>query len=179
MATNQSDALSLPECRKRVNTHPRDVRIEARRLVMCDNRLSFGTRCLYFLIDDYGWTGRTYVSQLTLAGRLNVSERQIRAFVAELRQAGYITLRRSRRTEAEFRLFWADQDRQDTSGQGGGNTLRPEARPEESFQMHLMETGRNRECALCGGTGRRRYRSPNGGARIGAREWEGPCGCQD
>ena len=104
------NAISLPNPQAGVN---RDLRVESRRAVMFDSRLSFGARCLYFILDDHArGAGHCFASQKLLAGRLDMKERQLRTFMSELQARGYVSLRRGRRTAAEMGLFWADQDRQ-------------------------------------------------------------------
>ena len=133
---------------------------------MNDNRLSFGARCLYFHIDDCArGSGKTFASQAFFARRLAISERQIRTLLNELEEIGYISIHRGRRTAAEVRLFWVDQDRKfssgqeeqdrnfssglepqdrkDSSAQEGQDRKFSSVRPEVFFQRYLIESGFN------------------------------------
>lgn len=59
--------------------------------VLIDGRLSLGARVLYGVMMLYAWqTGQCWPTQATIADRLGCSERQVRTFIKELADCGYV-----------------------------------------------------------------------------------------
>jgi hypothetical protein len=68
------------------------ARATARMAVVCDTRLSPGARLLYVLLDDYaGMAGECWPGQGTIAGKLGVSPRQVKRWLAEVVRADVLT----------------------------------------------------------------------------------------
>lgn len=64
-------------------------------LVMEDLRLSLGARMTYAYLLKYAWQeGSTFVSQTTLAASMGLKERQLRRYLSELQEKGYLVIER-------------------------------------------------------------------------------------
>jgi len=67
-------------------------------LVMNDTALSVGARFTYAMLLQFAWQeGETFPKQETLAGRIGLSVRQVRRYLAELQEANYIKIERKDR----------------------------------------------------------------------------------
>jgi hypothetical protein len=63
--------------------------------VMKDQKLSVGARLTYAFLLMYAWQeGSTFAGQARMAQDMGVSERQLRRYLTELRDAGYIKVER-------------------------------------------------------------------------------------
>jgi hypothetical protein len=81
------------------NKKARDlVRIQMRGLVFRNRRLNDGDRSLYAVLDEFanGVTGISWRAQTTLARELGVCRQEVCERVAQLREAGYLTTRKTR-----------------------------------------------------------------------------------
>ena len=64
-------------------------------LVMNDTKVSMGARFTYAMLLQFAWQeGETFPKQQTLAERIGVSIRQVRRYLGELKEAGYIVIER-------------------------------------------------------------------------------------
>lgn len=64
-------------------------------LVMEDKQLSIGARFTYAFLLRYAWQeGSCFAGQKRMAGDMGVSERHLRRFLTELKEAGYIKIER-------------------------------------------------------------------------------------
>src|SRR3990170_1255111 len=64
-------------------------------LVLKDTRLSIGARLSYAVLLMYAWQeGATFAGQVKMAKDVGVSERQLRDYLCELQQHGYIRIKR-------------------------------------------------------------------------------------
>lgn len=67
--------------------------------------LSVGSKRLFSLLRSYAArSGRAFPFQRTLAARLGVSDRQVRTYVKELRDAGFLDVRKRQHSSAEYSL---------------------------------------------------------------------------
>lgn len=64
-------------------------------LVLKDTKLSLGARLSYAVLLMYAWQeGSTFAGQVKMAGDVGVSERQLRDYLHELQDTGYIKIKR-------------------------------------------------------------------------------------
>ena len=64
-------------------------------LVMNDTSLSIAARFTYAMLLQFAWQqGEAFAKQETLAERIGVSARQVRRYLAELKDTGYIQIER-------------------------------------------------------------------------------------
>ena len=124
-------------------------RAGARMGAVYDQRLSDGAVRLYMILDDdSGKRGTAWTGQGTLAGRLRISDRQVRRYLTELEAAGHITRQRGR-YGAEFRLSWIGPVRTDLSSLA-------DTRPDRIVQIdapHLITEPVEPGCSGCMDTG--------------------------
>jgi hypothetical protein len=85
-------------------------------IVLRDRALSFGARLTYAILASYAWQGEScFPGQATLAACLGISDRQLRAYITELKKAGLLDVQRRGLKRTNLYLLLAD--RKHSSGQ--------------------------------------------------------------